>query len=205
MCLSKGAPVRDSSYNCGADEGGLTLVVGAVTSPDTTRVSRLMRSLADRIGRRDDAALKVVLLENGGRDGASRAALRNAVARAVRQGLDVDLITLERQAADAAAGAFPSDGAQLTERKSIALSRTMLQRYLFLEAKPCPGAVAWILDDDVVLEGLGYGPDSSLQVQDADYVSAIKRPEADRRRRSPVPGDGRPAAAVPELCSHSVG
>ena len=76
----EGAPVRDSSYNCGADDGGLTLVVGAVTSPDTTRVSRLMRSLADRIGRRDDAALKVVLLENGGRDGASRAALRNAVA-----------------------------------------------------------------------------------------------------------------------------
>ena len=51
----------------------------------------------------------------------------------------------------------------------------MLQRYLFLEAMPRPGAVAWILDDDVVLEGLGYGPDSSLQVQDADYASAIKR------------------------------
>ena len=171
--LAEGAPAHD--YDCGADGGLLTLVAGAVTSPDTTRVSRLMRSLADKIGRRGDVALKVVLLENGGSDGASRAALRDAVAQAIRQGLDVDLITLERQAADAAAGAFPSAGAQLAGRKSIALSRTMLQRYLFLEAKPHPGAVAWILDDDVVLEGLGYGPDGSLQVRDVDYVSAIKR------------------------------
>ena len=170
------APISDSDY-C-ADDGFLTLVVGAVTSPDTTRVSRLMRSLADKIGRRHDAALKVVLLENGGRDAVSRAALRDAIGQAARQGLDVDLITLERQAADAAAGMFAATGAQLAERKSIALSRTMLQHYLFLEAKPIPGAVAWILDDDVVLEGLGYGPDGSLQVQDVDYVSAIKRLKA---------------------------
>ena len=173
--LVEGAPALDSDYDYDADDGGLPLVVGVVTSPDTTRVSRLMRSLADRIGRRSDATLKVVLLENGGSDAVSRATLRDAVAQAVRQGLDVDLITLERQAADAAAGAFPSAGAQLAGRKSIALSRTMLQRYLFLEAKPHPGAVAWILDDDVVLEGLGYVPDGSLQVREVDYVSAIKR------------------------------
>ena len=137
-----------------------------------------MRSLADKIGRRHDAALKVVLLENGGRNEVSRAALREAVDQAARQGLDIDLITLERQAADASAGVFASTGAQLAGRKSIALSRTMLQHYLFIEAKPIPGAVAWILDDDVVLEGLGYGPDGSLQVQDVDYVSAIKQLKA---------------------------
>lgn len=167
------APAHNADY--GTDDGLLNLVVGAVTSPDTTKVSRLMRSLTDKIGRRHDAALKVVLLENGGRDAVSRAALLEAVDQAARQGLDIDLITLERQAADAAAGMFAATRAQLAGRKSIALSRTMLQHYLFLEAKPHPGAVAWILDDDVVLEGLGYGPDGSLQVQDANHVSAIKR------------------------------
>ena len=34
----------------------------------------------------------------------------------------------------------------------------MLQHYLFLEAKPLPGSVVWILDDDVVLEGFGLRP-----------------------------------------------
>ena len=40
----------------------------------------------------------------------------------------------------------------------------MLQRYLFMEAKPLTEAVVWILDDDVVLEGLAYDSSGSQQI-----------------------------------------
>ena len=83
--------------------------------------------------------------------------------------------TLEEQATDVAAGVFAATAEQLSRRKSIALSRTMLQHYLFIEAKPLPEAVVWILDDDVVLEGLAYGAEGSLESQDVDYVSEIRR------------------------------
>ena len=156
-------------------DGGLNLVSGSVTSPDVSLVSRLMASLAGRLGGRDDVALKVVLLENGDHEAAARDALRSAVTHASSLGLDVSLVTLEQQAADVAAGVFSGVDTQLYGRKSIALSRTMLQHYLFLEAKPLPGAVVWILDDDLVLEGLGHVPDGTVQSRGVDYVSGIKR------------------------------
>ena len=64
---------------------------------------------------------------------------------------------------------------KMSGRKSIALSRIMLQHYLFGLAKPLPGAVAWVLDDHVVLEGLSSGPDGATRVEQVDYISGIKR------------------------------
>ena len=159
----------------GSAEGHLDLVVGAITSPDVTQVTNLMNSLVRKIGGHSDVTLKVVLLENGGHEIAARDALREAVNQASRQGLDIALRTLEQQTADAVAGAFVASDEQLTGRKSIALSRTMLQHYLFLEASPRAAAVVWILDDDVVLEGLGCGPDGSVGVHNVDYVSGIQQ------------------------------
>ena len=153
----------------------LALVVGAITSPETALVARLLDSLAEKIGGLEKVTLKVVLLENGGHEAVVRDSLQATVRRASRQGLDVVVKTLEQQAADVAARVFCATPEQLSRRKSIALSRTMLQRYLFMEAKPLQGAVVWILDDDVVLEGLGHGPNGSLQAQDVDYVSSIMR------------------------------
>ena len=153
----------------------LVLVVGSITSPETALVARLLDSLAEKICGREKVTLKVVLLENGGHEDVVRDSLQETVRRASCQGLDVVVKTLERQAVDVAAGVFSVTPEQLSRRKSIALGRTMLQHYLFMEAKSLHGAVVWILDDDVVLEGLGYGPDGSLQPQDVDYVSAIRR------------------------------
>ncbi len=93
-------PVAD----CADVDGHLDLVAGAVTSPDVGRVANLMGSLVRKIGGRSDVTLKVVLLENGGHDSASKNTLREAIAQALGQGLDVVLKTLEQQAADAAAG-----------------------------------------------------------------------------------------------------
>ena len=82
---------------------------------------------------------------------------------------------MERQAQDVDAGVFDAIPAQISGRKSIALGRTMLQHYLFGLAKPLPGAVAWVLDDDMVLEGLISGPDGATCVEQVDYISAIRR------------------------------
>ena len=118
--------------------------------------------------------LRVVLLENGGHDPLTRQKLQDVVVRAAKKSLDITVKTLEEQAVDAGAGIFAATAEQVTGRKSIALSRTMLQHYLFMKARPLPGAVVWILDD-VVLEGLAYGDGSSLEAQDVDYVSEIRK------------------------------
>ena len=158
-----------------ADEAKpLVLVVGAITSPDTTLVVRLLDSLSEVIASREDVTLRVVLLENGGRVPESRRALRSAVDRYLERGLEVLVKTLEQQDADAAKGLFEDAQGETADRKSIALSRTVLQHYLFLEAKPLPGSVAWILDDDLVLEGLAYDTEGTPRGNPFDYPTAIR-------------------------------
>ena len=152
----------------------LVLVVGAITSPDTELTGRLLRSLEQELGVHKEALLKVVLLENSGPDELTRGSLQEQVDDAIGRGTDVIVKTLEQQASDVAASIFEASQEQLSGRKSIALSRTMLQHYLFLEAKPMPGAVVWVLDDDVVLESLDCGPDGTPQAAKVDYVSSIR-------------------------------
>lgn len=152
----------------------LDLAVGAITSPDVSRVANLMDSLIRRFHGRSDVNLRVLLLENGLHESAPRSELREAVHGASSRGLNVELRTLEHQKADVEAGVFAITLKHLSERKSIALSRTMLQHYLFLVSKPRLGSVVWILDDDVVLDTLSYGPDGSIQECEFDYVAAIK-------------------------------
>ena len=89
-------------------DGHLHLVVGAVTSPEVDRVTNLMDSLVRKIHGRNDVTLKVVLLENGSHDTVSRNSLRESVSQASRQGLDVDVKTLEQQPA-LRAGLNPGD------------------------------------------------------------------------------------------------
>lgn len=167
-------PTAQTPYFCITDDV-LDLVVGAITSPDVSKVINLMNSLAHKIGSRSDVTLKIILLENGGHGITVRNALRKAVDRASMQGLDITLKMLEQQAADAVDWELVSDKGQLTGQKSIAMSRTMLQHYLFLEASSRVETVVWILDDDVILESMGCGPDGSVGIRDIDYVSYIKQ------------------------------
>ena len=155
--------------------GQLELAIGVITSPDVGNLKRLLDSLYSSLGSRGDVTMSVLLLENGLQYAWSRNELRKAVARASHQGLDISVKSLERQRADVDGGVFEVSGKTLSKRKSIALSRTMLQHYLFLEAKPRQGSVVWILDDDVVLKGLAYEADGSIGVVEADYVEAILR------------------------------
>ena len=153
--------------------GHLELAVGVITSPDVGNLKRLLDSLHRSLGSRSDVTMSVMLLENGLQDAWSRNELRKVVARASHQGLDISVKSLERQRADVDGGVFEVSGETLSKRKSIALSRTMLQHYMFLEAKPRQGSVVWILDDDVVLEGLAYEADGSIGTAKIDYAAAI--------------------------------
>ena len=168
------SPAKPLPQPTAADEH-LNLVVGAITAADVRGVASLLNSLLEKTNGRDDVTLKVVLLENDRQDSASRTELADAVSGASTQGLDISVITLERQAQDVDAGVFDATPAQMSGRKCIALSRTMLQHYLFGLAKPFPSAVAWVLDDDMVLEGLSSGPDGATRVEQVDYISAIKK------------------------------
>ena len=96
------------------------LVAGAITSPDTGLVERLLNSLAEKVGGRGGVTLKVVLLENGGHEPFSRQKLQDVIDRATEQGLDITVKTLEKQADDAEAGVFSATPEQLSGRKSIA-------------------------------------------------------------------------------------
>ena len=151
----------------------LNLVVGIITSPDVNHISRLMESIAGTIHGRNDSNLKVVLLENGNHDTASRNALQNIIHQTTHIGMDITLITLEQQAADISSGTFTYDTQVPSKRKSIALSRTILQHYLFLEAKSHPDTVVWILDDDTILEGMQHKTAKRTSFK-PDYISAIK-------------------------------
>lgn len=164
----------DAAIHSPSAEAPLQLVVGAITSPDTDNIARLLDALSRKVANAPGVTMKVVLLENGRHDAASRAALRSVVEDAARRGVDVEVKSLEKQAADVEEGIFAVGPGRLSERKSIALARTMLQHYLFLEAKPRQGPVVWILDDDIALEGLAYSPDGAAAVVDVDYVSAIR-------------------------------
>lgn len=120
--------------------GRLVLLVGAITSPDVDKVARLMGDLIAHYLPRRDLDLRMLLLENGGADAAVRVALQSAVADATGRGLAVQLIALEQQAAD---GADAVDSI-----RSIARSRTLLQRRLYRAARELTDAVVWIVDDD---------------------------------------------------------
>ena len=87
-------------------EAHLDLVVGAITSPDLDNLDRLLGSLALKMGNRMDVTPKVLLLENGFGDAASHEALREIIARASHQGLNISVKSLEEQRADADAGVF---------------------------------------------------------------------------------------------------
>ena len=169
------SPARPSLDDRHSSEGKLELLVGAITSPRVDNVAHLVDGLVNKLGHRNEVVLEVLLLENGLHDPASRDELRELVDRASHRGLDIEAKTLEEQESDVEAGVFHIGSDRLAERRSIALARTMLQHYLFLKAKPRQGAVVWILDDDVMLEGLRYRDDGSLEAFDVDYASAIRR------------------------------
>ena len=135
----------------------------------------LLDDLTDESACHEDVRLQVLLLENGGEGGAAGERLAERAARNRAQGLDVMVIGRERQADDLRARAFGDGYASLPERASIALARTMLQRYLSLAARDRPGSVVWILDDDSRLDSLTVQEDGTVGRARPDIMRAVRR------------------------------
>ena len=141
------------------------LVVGMIA--DTARLEDMGDLLADLRGLAGDSGLSgldVLILENGcGR--APDGELRSLVERERTDGLRVHLVDRARHLEDAASGLVPDGGAGRGRKLPIAPARTVLQSYLYAFAKRRPGAVVWIVDDDMRLDPLVIGEDGQLQRQ----------------------------------------
>ena len=141
------------------------LVVGMIA--DTARLEDVGGLLADLRGLAGDpglSGLDVLILENG-RSRMPDEALRSLVERERLHGLRVHLVDRARHLEDAASGLVPDGGAGRGRKLPIAPARTVLQSYLYAFAKRRPGAVVWIVDDDMRLDPLVIGEDGQLQRQ----------------------------------------
>ena len=141
------------------------LIVGITT--DTARLEDVGGLLADLRGLAGDpglSGLDVLILENG-RGRTSDEALRSLVERERTDGLRVHLVDRARHLEDAASGLVPDGGAGEDRKLPIAPARTVLQSYLYAFARRRPGAVVWIVDDDMRLDPLVIGNDGRLQRQ----------------------------------------
>ncbi|MEQ8456664.1 MAG: glycosyltransferase [Sandaracinaceae bacterium] len=152
----------------------VALVVGVIASAaNAAQVASLAKELAGLTTDRRLANLDLVLLENGPRPPAS--GLEDVVADARRAGIGCFFLPLEQQTFDAAAGHFGRPFDRGLGRASIATARTMLQAYLHDLAKRRPGAVVWILDEDMQLETLAWRAGRGVASEPLAVVDVLDR------------------------------
>ena len=141
------------------------LIVGIIA--DTERledVSGLLADLRALAGAPGLSGHDVLILENGHGRGPDEA-LHSLVERERMDGLRVHLVDRARHLEDAASGLIPGGGAGQGRKLPIAPARTVLQSYLYIFASRRPGAVVWIVDDDMRLDPLVIGEDGRLRRQ----------------------------------------
>ena len=159
--------------------GRLHLIAGMIA--DTERledVRGLLADLRDLAGSPGLSGLDVLVMENG-RGRTADDALRALVARERACGLRIHLVDRARHLEDAAEGRVIDGGADRGRKLSIAHARTALQTYLYAFAKGRPGAVVWIVDDDMRLDPLVASKDGRLQRRPLKLVPMLQ----DLRRR----------------------
>lgn len=129
-------------------EYGVQLVVGMIT--DEQRIPALDDLLKDLLRLQQEpglAGLDVIVLDN------SHDVESDALARVAdcwrAQGMRLHIIGQSERSAASLAGELPS---LARGRLAIGPARTCLQSYLYRFCKARPGAVAWILDDDMRLD-----------------------------------------------------
>ena len=135
-------------------EGSVQLVVGLIA--DDRRAESLNGLFDDFCQLQDEpglVGLDVLVLENSADPFASRR-LAALVAQARRQGLRVHLIDRDSQREAVAAGDLASALNIDMQRLRIGPARTTLQTYLYHFVKAKPGAVVWVIDDDMRLAPL---------------------------------------------------
>lgn len=129
---------------------GIHLVVGLIT--DVQRIQAMDGLMQDLLHLQREpgfVALDVLTLDNSADTDSDT--LARAADRWRAQGLRLQFIGHGARAAAVSAGELPVDA---EGRLAIGPARTCLQSYLYHFCKARPGAVAWILDDDMRLDPL---------------------------------------------------
>ena len=151
------------------------LIVGMIA--DTDRIEELCGLLADlrlRAGDPGLSGLDVFVIENS--DGRmADDALQALVTRERDCGLRIHLIDRTRHLEDAARGLVLDGGASQGRKLSIAHARTALQTYLYAFAKGRPGAVVWIVDDDMRLDPVVVEEGGRLKRRPLDLAPILRR------------------------------
>ena len=153
------------------------LIVGTVA--DASSLDGLPGLLADlrSLARSELAGLDVLILENGlGRHPSSR--LHDLVDRERRCALRIALVDRARHIKDANAGRVLDGGVTSGGYLPIAPARTALQSYLYAFAKRRPGAIVWIVDDDLRLDPLVADDNGHLQRQAQPVLPALRELQA---------------------------
>ena len=154
--------------------GRLHLIAGMIADTDRLEeVRSLLADLRDLAGNPGLSGLDVLVMENG-RGRTADDALRVLVEHDRACGLRIHLVDRRRHLEDVAEGRVIDGGAGRGRKLSIARARTALQTYLYAFAKRRPGAVVWILDDDMRLDPLVAGKDGRLQRRPLDLVPMLQ-------------------------------
>lgn len=158
----------------------LSLIVGIISSePDV--LLPLLQSLAHLKASNSIASLKVFLLDNY----CPKAPLESVAQQIQQKNMDLVVISPSKFEADALAGQFGSNPKiRIGAQQSIAVSRTMIQRYLGIEMNQNPEAIGWFLDDDMRVDAraLQYLPwlpafrDNGVDVLLGAYEGASPNP-----------------------------
>ncbi|MBI2898502.1 MAG: methyltransferase domain-containing protein [Deltaproteobacteria bacterium] len=158
------------------DEQRLALIVGIAVS--SARAGDVIGLLDDLCLQREDprlVSLEVVVLENGPRDPGGAAGIERVVSWLRARGVGCFLAPIERQSADATAGIFGRAFERGAGCASIAVARTMLKMYCYELAKRRPGAVVWILDEDMRLENLVWRAGTGVARERVALVDPLVR------------------------------
>ena len=176
------AAVRDGSppsapWASVPEQAPLHLIIGTISDTDTLRLGGLSDLLADFEGLAECPGLSgqdVLILENS-RGQEPNEALRHLVECKRKDGLRIHLVDRARHLEDIASGLVPDGGAGQGRKLPIASARTVLQSYLYAFAKSRPGAVVWIVDDDMQLDPLVVGKEGRLLRQPQALVPVLQK------------------------------
>jgi len=158
----KARPQEQSPVIAKMASSGLYFVLGVTTdSTLPAQASRLLEEIARLPSHPGVLGVTAVLLENGPIDQEGRSRWTEAVEALRRAAVVVRWITPEEVMADWAPHQATLIPDARVSRLPIAVTRSILNSYVFVESKDRPNAAAWILDDDKTFTFEVRGDDDS--------------------------------------------
>ena len=154
------------------------IVLGVIADTESLDdLERLLGDLREVTAQPELAGFDAVVLENGRAQGPSRE-LRKLAEGERKRGLRIHLVDRARHVADARRGRVHDGGASEGRYLGIAPARTVLQSYLYAFAKRRPGAIVWIVVDDLRFDPLVASADGHFQRRPQPLLRAFRKLQA---------------------------